>query len=112
MKIKLMLLNLSDNQFQLKVKSECTADDFSKRVLEFKLMYNKTRHRLNIKPVNKLHFTQFELDTLKAIVNGDNKELLNSLNSIANGVFNCNDPERSDCHYVICDYNGDMRYVS
>lgn len=112
MKIKLMLLDLNGNQFQLKVKSECTADDFSKRVLEFKLMYNKTRHRLNIKPVNKLHFTQSELDTLKSIVNGDNKELLNSLNSIANGVFNCNDPERSDCRYVICDYNGDMRYVS
>lgn len=112
MKIKLMLLDLNDNQFQLKVKSECTADDFSKRVLEFKLMYNKTRHRLNIKPVNKLHFTQSELDTLKSIVNGDNKELLNSLNSIANDVFSCSDPERSDCHYVICDYNGDMRYVS
>ena len=30
-----MLLNLSDKQFQLKVKSECTADDFSKKVLEF-----------------------------------------------------------------------------
>ena len=107
-----MLFNLSDNQFQLKVKSECTADDFSKKVLEFKLMYNKTCHRLNIKPINKLHFTQSELDTIKSIVNGDNKELLNSLNSIANGVFNYNDPERSDCHYVICDYNGDMRYVS
>lgn len=112
MKIKLMLLNLSDNQFQLKVKSECTADDFSKRVLEFKLMYNKTRHRLNINPISKLHFTQSELDTLKSVVNGDNKELLNSLNSIANDAFSCNDPERSDCHYAICDYNGDMRYVN
>lgn len=112
MKIKLMLLNLSDNQFQLKVKSECTADDFSKRVLEFKLMYNKTRRRLSIKPINKLHFTQSKLDILKSIVNRDNKELLNSLNNIANDVFNCNDPERSDCRYVICDYNGDIRYVS
>lgn len=112
MKIKLMLINLSDNQFQLKIKSECTTDDFNKRVLEFKLMYNKTRHRLSIKPVNKLHFTRSELDTLKSIVNGDNKELLNSLNSIANGVFNCDDSERSDYHYAICDYNGDMRYVS
>ena len=107
-----MLLNLSDNQFQLKVKSECTADDFSKRVLEFKLMYNKTRRRLSIKPVNKLHFTQSELDTLKLIVNGDNKELLNSLNGIANDAFNCNDLEQSDYHYMICDYNGDIRYVN
>ena len=75
-------------------------------------MYNKTHHRITIKPVNKLHFTQSELNTLKSIVNGDNKELLDSLNSIANDAFNYNDPERSDCHYVICDYNGDMRYVS
>lgn len=112
MKIKLMLLNLNDNQFQLKVKSECTADDFSKKVLEFKLMYNKTRHRVAIKPVNKLHFTQSELDTLKSIVDGDNKELLDSLNSIANDAFSCNDSERSDCYYVICDYNGDIRHVS
>ena len=107
-----MLLNLSNDQFQLKVKSECTADDFNKRVLEFRLMYNKTRYRIVIKPVNKLHFAQSELDTLKSIVNGDNKELLNSLNSIANGVFNCDDSEQSNCYYVICDYNGDMRYVS
>ena len=28
-----MLLDLNDNQFQLKVKSECTADDFSNGVM-------------------------------------------------------------------------------
>lgn len=112
MKIKLMLLNLSDNQFQLKVKSECTADDFSKKVLEFKLMYNKTRHRLNIKPVNKLHFTQSELDILRSIVSGDKAELFNSLNTIANDAFNCNDSEHSECYYMICDYNDDIRYVN
>ena len=107
-----MLLNLSDNQFQLKEKSECTADDFSKRVLEFELMYNKTRHRLVIKPVNKLHFIQSELDILRSIVSGDKAELLNLLNTIANDAFNCNDSEHSERYYMICDYNGDIRHVN
>ena len=56
MKTKLMLLSSTDNQFQLKIKSECTADDFNKKVLEFKTEYNKTLHRLIIKPISKLHF--------------------------------------------------------
>ena len=107
-----MLLNLSDNQFQLKIKSECTADDFDKRVLEFELTYYKFRHRLIINPVNKLHFTQSELDILKSIVNGDNKELLNSLNSIANDAFDYNDLDHSEFYYMICDYNGDVRYAN
>ena len=107
-----MLLNLSDNQFQLKIKSEYIADDFTKRVLEFKLMYNKIRNRLVIKPVNKLYFTQSELDTLKSIVSGDNKELFDSLNNIANNAFNYNDSDHSEYYYMICDYNDDIRYVS
>lgn len=111
MKTKLMLLNSADNQFQLKIKSECTADDFNKLVLEFKITYNKTRHRLIIKPISKLHFTQSELDILTSIVDGNNKELLNSLNSIANDTFDCDNLDHSECYYMICDYDGDIRYV-
>ena len=112
MKVKLMLLNLSGDQFQLKIKSECTADDFNKSVLEFKLMYNKTRHRLIIKPISKLHFTQAELDILKSIVNKDNKELFDLLNNIVNSVFDCSNLDYSKCYYMICDYNDDIRYVA
>ena len=111
MKTKLMLLNSADNQFQLKIKSECTADDFNKKVLEFKITYNKTRHRLIIKPISKLHFTQSELDILTSIVDGNNKELLNSLNSIANDAFDCDNLDHAECYYMICDYDGDIRYV-
>ena len=107
-----MLLNLSDNQFQLKIKSECITDDFNKRVLEFKLMYNKIRNRLIIKPVNKLHFTQSELDILKSIVNEDNKELFDSLNNIANNVFGRSNLDYYRRYYMICDYNDDIRYVA
>lgn len=107
-----MLLNSVDNQFQLKIKSECTVDDFNKKVLEFGLSYNKALHKLVIKPISKLQFTQSELDILTSIVNGDNKELLNSLNSIANNAaFDCNDPDHSKCYYMICDYDGDIRCV-
>lgn len=112
MKVKLVLLKLSDNQFQLKVKSECTADDFSKRVLEFRLMYNKVRQRLTIKPTNKLHFAQSELDILKSIVNGNNKELFDSLNNIVSNALGCYGSDYFECYYVICDYNGDIRYVA
>lgn len=112
MKIKLMLLNLIDNQFQLKIKSECTADDFDKKVLEFKLMYNKTRHGLIIKPINKLHFTQSELDILKSIVSGDNKELFDSLGKIVNSTLGYDGLDYFRCYYMICDYNDDIRYVS
>lgn len=111
MKTKLILLSLSDNQFQLKIKSECTADDFSKKVLEFELSYNKALHKLTIKPISKLQFTQSELDILTSIVDGNNEELLNSLNSIANDAFNCNGLDYSECYYMICDYDGDIRYV-
>ena len=111
MKNKLMLLNSADNQFQLKIKSECTTDDFSKKVLEFGLSYNKTLHKLIIKPISKLHFTQSELDILTSIVNGNNEELLNSLNSIANDAFDCDNLDHSECYYMICDYDGDIRYV-
>ena len=111
MKTKLMLLNSADNQFQLKIKSECTADDFSKKVLEFGLSYNKTLHKLIIKPISKLHFTQSELDILTSIVNGNNEKLLNSLNSFTGNVFDCNDPDHSKCYYMICDYDGDIRHV-
>lgn len=111
MKIKLMLLSLSDNQFQLKIKSECTADDFSKKVLEFKTEYNKTLHRLIIKPISKLHFTQSELDILTSIVDGNNKELLNSLNNIVGNTSSRNGLNYSKCYYMICDYNGDIWYV-
>ena len=112
MKVKLMLLNLSSDQFRLKIKSECTADDFNKSVLEFKLMYNKTCHRLIIKPISKLHFTQVELDTLKPIVDKDNKELFDSLNNIVNSVFDCSNLDCSKRYYMICDYNDDIRYVA
>lgn len=111
MKTKLMLLNSADNQFQLKIKSECTADDFSKKVLEFKLSYNKALHKLIIKPISKLHFTQSELDILTSIVDGNNKELLNSLNSIANKASDCDNLDHFECYYMICDYDGDIRYV-
>lgn len=106
-----MLLSSADNRFQLKIKSECTVDDFNRKVLEFKTEYNKTRHRLIIKPISKLHFTQSELDILASIVDGNNKELLNSLNSFAGNVFDCNGLDYSECYYMICDYDGDIRYV-
>lgn len=112
MEIKLMLLKLIDNQFQLKIKSECTANDFNKSVLEFELTYYKFRHKLIINPISKLHFTQSELDVLKSIINGDNKELFNSLNGIANDTFNYNDSDHSEFYYMICDYNDDIRYVN
>lgn len=106
-----MLLNLIDNQFQLKIKSECTADDFNKKVLEFGLSYNKALHKSIIKPISKLQFTQSEMDILTSIVDGNNKELLNSLNSIANKASECDNLDHSECYYMICDYDGDVRYV-
>lgn len=112
MKVKLMLINLSGDQFQLKIKSECIANDFNKAVLEFKLMYNKTRHRLIIKPISKLHFTQAELDILKPVVNKDNKELFDSLNNIASSIFDCSNLDYSKYYYMICDYNDNIRYVA